>query len=153
MRTASRSNRFWKRFTLKNRSLKNKGNMNDNFTRLKKSIVLFCNAYGLKEFYLLLKYYRFSLTGSGKKPMLISMVDNRRKGKGLTDRFKGIVSVYALSKIEKVPYRCIYNHPCQLTDFLEPNEYNWIPVTESWVRPSWMSDSNYYGNSARSGDC
>src|SRR3546814_8175524 len=59
--------------------------------------------------------------------MLISMVDNRRKGKGLTDRFKGIVSVYALSKIEKVPYRCIYNHPCQLTDFLEPNEYNWIP--------------------------
>src|SRR3546814_703744 len=55
------------------------------------------------------------------------MGDNRRKGKGLTDRLKVIFSVYALSKIEKVPYRCIYNHPCQLTDFLEPNEYNWIP--------------------------
>lgn len=59
--------------------------------------------------------------------MLISMVDGRRLGKGLTDRFKGIISVYALSKAINAPYRCIYNHPIQLVDFLMPNGYNWVP--------------------------
>lgn len=62
--------------------------------------------------------------------MLISMVDGRRLGKGLTDRFKGIVSVYALAKATGTPYRCIYTHPMQLSDFLEPNEYNWLPGQE-----------------------
>lgn len=101
--------------------------MKNNLTSFKKSLVLFFNAYGLKEYYMLLKYYKLSPSGPDKEPMLISMVDSRRQGKGLTDRFKGIVSVYALSKAENVPYRCIYNHPCQLTDFFEPNLYNWIP--------------------------
>lgn len=59
--------------------------------------------------------------------MLISIVDNRRLGKGLTDRFKGIISVYALSRAINVPYRCIYNHPFNLVDFLQPNEYYWLP--------------------------
>ncbi len=59
--------------------------------------------------------------------MLISMVDSRRQAKGLTDRFKGMISTYALAKATDVPYRCIYNHPVCLTAFLIPNQYDWLP--------------------------
>src|SRR5690606_7966956 len=97
---------------------------------LKKSVTLFFNAYGLREIQMLLKYHKLSFRESVKKPMLISMVDDRRQGKGLTDRFKGIISVYALAKAVGVPYRCIYNHPFNLDDFLEPNEYNWLPKAD-----------------------
>lgn len=67
--------------------------------------------------------------------MLISMVDGRRLGKGLTDRFKGIISIYALSKAINAPYRCVYSHPIQLVDFLAPNDYNWLP------RPDELSET------------
>ncbi len=101
---------------------------------VKRAIVRFFNAYGLKEYYMVLKYYKFS----GKRmriPMLVSVVDDRRKTKGLTDRFKGIVSVYALAKAEDVAFRCIFNHPMELADFLMPNAYDWIP------KPEELSDS------------
>lgn len=101
--------------------------MNSRLKRLKKSVELFFNAYWLKEYYMLLKYHRLSSSGAKREPMLISIVDSKRQGKGLTDRFKGIISVYALAKAENIPYRCIFDHPCQLTDFLVPNTYNWIP--------------------------
>ena len=84
---------------------------------------------------MLLKYHRLSLHRPDTNPMLVSMVDGRRLGKGLTDRFKGIVSVYALSKATNVPYRCVYTHPFDLTDFLVPNEYDWLP------RPGELNDT------------
>lgn len=92
---------------------------------VKRAIVRFFNFYGLKEYYMVLKHYRFSTNRVGK-PMLVSVVDDRRKTKGLTDRFKGIVSVYALAKANGVPFRCIFNHPMELTEFLLPNTYNWV---------------------------
>lgn len=95
--------------------------------KTRRAIVRFSNAYGLKEYYMLLKHYRVSFGKSDKKPMLVSVVDNRRKTKGLTDRFKGIVSMYALAKATGVPFRAVFNHPVELTDFLVPNTYNWIP--------------------------
>lgn len=100
----------------------------------KRAIVRFLNAYGLKEYYMVLRYYK--LYGKrARVPMLISVVDDRRKTKGLTDRFKGIVSVYALAKAQGVPFRCVFNHPMELTDFLVPNVYDWIP------KPSELSES------------
>ena len=105
--------------------------MGSNF---KKTIVRFFNAYGLKEYYMTLKYHRFSAQRI-RKPMLVAVVDKRRKTKGLTDRFKGIVSVYALAKANGVPFRCIFNHPMDLTDFLVPNSYDWV------VKPGELSGS------------
>ncbi len=99
-------------------------------TKLKKSITLFFNSYWLVEYVMLLRYQRLSFRKLGKEPMLISMVDSRRQAKGLTDRFKGIISVYALAKAIDVPYRCIYNHPICLTSFLVPNRYDWLPRQE-----------------------
>lgn len=102
----------------------------------KRAIVRFLNAYGLKEYYMVLKYYK--LYGKRTRvPMLISVVDERRKTKGLTDRFKGIVSVYALAKAQGVPFRCIFNHPMELTGFLVPNAYGWIPTPGELSESVW----------------
>ncbi len=103
---------------------------------IKKDIVRFFNAYGLKEYYMVLKHYRFSAKRV-RKPMLVSVVDSRRKTKGLTDRFKGIVSVYALAKANDVPFRCIFNHPMELADFLMPNTYNWVPALSELSESVW----------------
>lgn len=101
---------------------------------VKQSIVRFVNAYYLREWIMLLRYNKFSLS-SDKMPMLISAIDGRRNTQGLTDRFKGIISVYALSKALNVSFRCVYTSPFNLTDFLIPNKYNWLP------RENELSDS------------
>src|SRR5690606_34196901 len=75
--------------------------------RQKRAVIRFFNAYWLKEYVMLLKHCEVYFSKSGKQPMLISVIDKRRKTKGLTDRFKGIVSVYALSKAMGVPFRLI----------------------------------------------
>lgn len=103
---------------------------------IKKAIVRFFNAYGLKEYYMVLKHYRFS-ANRVEKPMLISVVDSRRKTKGLTDRFKGIVSVYALAKANDVPFRCIFNYPMELMHFLMPNTYNWVAESGELSESVW----------------
>src|SRR3546814_14514581 len=92
--------------------------MSSSFKNLKKSVTFFFNSYWLVEYVMLLKYQQLSFRKSDKKPMLVSIVDNRRRCNGLTDRFKGIIRVYALAKAIDVPYRCIYNHPVFLTSFL-----------------------------------
>lgn len=96
---------------------------------LKQRVVRFFNAYGLKEYYMLLKYNKISF-GKAKEPMLVAVVDHRRHCQGLADRFKGIVTVYALAKAINVPFRCVFTHPFHLKDFLEPNTYNWLPQPE-----------------------
>jgi len=92
---------------------------------MKRQIVKFFNAYWLKEYIMLLKYYKISFKPQ-KKALLVSVIDNRRNCQGLTDRFKGIVTVYALSKGLNMEFKCIFTHPFNLTDFLHPNEYNWV---------------------------
>lgn len=93
---------------------------------IKRTVTLFFNAYSIKEFLMLLKYYKFS-SSTSKYPMLISTIDGKRHTQGLTDRFKGIVSIYALAKATNTPFRIIYTYPFHLTEFLIPNTYNWIP--------------------------
>ena len=93
---------------------------------MKQQIVKIFNAYWLKEYIMLLRYYKFSFSPR-KKEMLISVIDTRRNCQGLADRFKGIISIYALSKALEMEFRCIYTHPFQLTNYLIPNEYNWLP--------------------------
>src|SRR3546814_599418 len=103
---------------------------------VRKAIVRFFNFYGLKEYCMVLKHY--GLSGNRvRKPMLVSVVDSRRKTKGLTDRFKGIVSIYALAKANNVPFRCIFDHPMELTDFLVPHTYDWVPKPDELSESVW----------------
>ncbi len=91
---------------------------------MKRIIVKIFNAYWLKEYLMLLRYNKLSFK-SKPNSMLISVIDNRRYCQGLTDRLKGIVTVYALSKAMDLKYKCVFTHPFPLTDFLIPNEYDW----------------------------
>jgi|GEM_PF-5990099 len=68
-------------------------------TQIKKSITLFFNAYWLVEYVMLVKYIKLYFRKPDKKRMLISMVDVRRQGKRLIDRFK---LLRKLSKIKRL---------------------------------------------------
>lgn len=92
---------------------------------IKRFFVNTANAYWLREIIILLKTTSFS-ADKINRPMLISVIDNNRKSQGLTDRFKGIVSVYALSKALNIPFKCDFVYPFQLSEFLIPNNYKWL---------------------------
>lgn len=90
------------------------------FKELEKVIV-----HSLKERILLYKYYDFSFKNKKSNPLFISIFDNRRNSFGLTDRFKGIVSLYAYSKIKNIEYKCHFTYPFELSKFFIPNKYDW----------------------------
>ena len=94
--------------------------MENIFKELKKVIV-----HLIKERILLFTYYDVSLKRKTSKQLLVSIFDDRRNSFGLTDRFKGIVSLYAYSKIKNIDYRCYFTYPFELSKFLVPNKYNW----------------------------
>jgi hypothetical protein len=106
----------------------------------KLAIIRFLNSYPLREFAMLFKYHRLSRSEK-KAAMLIAAIDGRRKSQGLADRFKGIVSIYAISKVLNIPFRCIFTHPFNLTDYLLPNAYDWT-VKEEEISES-ISDVRY----------
>ncbi|MDO5571896.1 MAG: hypothetical protein Q4F97_10620 [Bacteroidales bacterium] len=90
----------------------------------KKVIYRFFNCYWAKALWMERKYF------TGEKmadfqPMIISSIDGRRNMLGLTDRFKGIVTCYALSKVQNIPYKCNFTHPFNLDQILVPNKYDW----------------------------
>jgi hypothetical protein len=74
--------------------------------------------------YLYCRYYSFFGRNNGKR--IIFRVDGRLHHGGLADRFAGIITAYALSKIYNVEFKLDYRYPFYLTDFLSPNTYNWI---------------------------
>jgi hypothetical protein len=80
----------------------------------------------IKEKVILFKYYAYNKATDGGQ-LFVSKIDDRRNSFGLTDRLKGIVSLYAFSKIKNVNYKCSFTHPFELSAFLEPNAYNWLP--------------------------
>lgn len=80
----------------------------------------------IKEELILYKYY--SRNKSNSLQVFVSVIDDRRNSFGLTDRLKGIISLYAFSKIKNIPFKCKFNHPFDLALFLKPNQYNWQPT-------------------------
>lgn len=56
----------------------------------------------------------------------IAMIDGRYYHGGLTDRLKGIISIYAYAKSVNIPFRINFTYPFMLNDFLCPNRYNWM---------------------------
>lgn len=72
------------------------------------------------------KYY------SLKKPSLninhtsiIIMIDGRFIHGGLTDRIRGITTIYGYCKEKKIPFYINHTYPFLLQDYLAPNQYNW----------------------------
>lgn len=55
----------------------------------------------------------------------IFMADGRLAHGGMFDRLKGLISVYAVSKIQKKEFKIHFSNPFRLENYLEPNEYDW----------------------------
>lgn len=57
---------------------------------------------------------------------VICMIDGRARHGGLSDRLMGIVATYSLCKELGLDFRINFTYPFLLSDYLEPNEVNWI---------------------------
>lgn len=56
---------------------------------------------------------------------VVFMLDGRAIHGGLTDRLKGICSVYSYCKLHNIPFYLHAVYPFRLSDYLEPNSYDW----------------------------
>lgn len=75
----------------------------------------------LKRFYLIQR----NNCQISKSKTLIAMIDGRTIHGGLSDRFKGIVSLYNFAKSNGYEFKINYIYPFNLKTYLEPNKYNW----------------------------
>jgi hypothetical protein len=65
------------------------------------------------------------------KTTLVVMIDGKVRHGGLADRLKGIVSIYDYAMKHDYDFRIFHNFPFELSDYLEPNLYDWrINVNE-----------------------
>ena len=99
------------------------------FKRYIKSLwlVYFSNkGFHMSEHDLKKKFYtKTNDTVEQNETEIIFMVDGRFIHGGLTDRLRGITSIYHYCKLKRIKYFLNYNFPFNLSDFLEPNEYFW----------------------------
>jgi hypothetical protein len=58
-------------------------------------------------------------------PMLIFFTEKGKWHGGFADRIKGIVSLFHYCLCKNIPFKINYTFPFELSDFLQPNEYNW----------------------------
>lgn len=89
------------------------------------------------ETYYTLKWYKRERMAYNST--VVAVVDGRLMSGGMADRFKGIVSLYAWAKIHHKPFRIQYTHPFHLTDYVVPNQYDWIPQEGDYVESVFAS--------------
>ena len=70
-------------------------------------------------------HYKNGQVCEGAFQGIIYMADGRMPLGGLSDRLRGMVSLYNYCKQYNIPYAINFNSPFLLTDYLEPNEYDW----------------------------
>ena len=56
---------------------------------------------------------------------IVARVDGTTFHGGLTDRWKGIVSLYALAKVLGRDFRILYTYPFDIEEYQVPNRYDW----------------------------
>lgn len=59
------------------------------------------------------------------KSAIIYFADGRTIAGGLSDRLIGIVSLYTYCKEHSLPFKIHFSVPFQLSDYLQPNNYDW----------------------------
>lgn len=76
--------------------------------------------------------YSPSAQQSNEEKAVIVMVDGKSGPQnGLADRLRGILSVYSICREEGIPFRIYWTYPFPLSDYLQPNNYNWEIDEES----------------------
>lgn len=79
-----------------------------------------------KEEALLRQHYTATEKVCGEDPFsIIVCVDGGYQQGGLSDRIRGIVSVYLYCKRHHIPFYVHFVYPFDLKDYLEPHSYDW----------------------------
>lgn len=60
------------------------------------------------------------------RPTIINIHDGILRTGGLTDRLKGMCTLYNFAKKNNFDFRVFFSHPFTLQKYLVPNSYNWI---------------------------
>ncbi|WP_459189883.1 hypothetical protein ACGE0T_07365 [Parabacteroides sp. APC149_11_2_Y6] len=90
---------------------------------------------------LLLRFYSFNKIEKAESTLYIVMIDGRFFHGGLSDRLKGIVSLYAYCKATKKNFRINFSSPFNLSQFLLSNEYDWTLRNNEFISTSFFSAS------------
>lgn len=91
----------------------------------------------IKGFCYTYTWYKRKITNF--EPTAVAVVDGKLYSGGMTDRFIGIISLYAWCKKNNRQFRIKYITPFNLTDYLQPASYNWIPNEYEYVKSSKTS--------------
>ncbi len=75
-------------------------------------------------------YYKKGSVSENAFKGIIYMADGRMPIGGISDRLRGMVSLYIYCKESNIPFAINFTAPFHLVDYLEPNQYEWI-VDES----------------------
>lgn len=78
----------------------------------------------LERYYRVRKSYNSDKGLFGEKEVVF-MVDGLLNHGGLSDRFNGIISTYAICKFKQYPFRISWTFPFHLDDYLNPRDYDW----------------------------
>jgi hypothetical protein len=77
------------------------------------------------------KYYTVDAVKSDStNRTIIYMLDGRAYSGGISDIIRGIISMFMLSKEIGYDFKINFCYPYHLTDYLVPNEHNWIISTD-----------------------
>lgn len=82
--------------------------------------------YLFKEFKLYRRKYSLSLDKSVKGNTLFFIVDSSVTQTGTADRFKAIVGLYYIAKVNGFDFKIIYEYPFKLQDYFLPNKVDWL---------------------------
>lgn len=102
-----------------------------------------CSIVGIKTWnriQMRLKFYQsFSkfYKGRAKNPparCYVYVADGRTAHGGLSDRLRGLISIYEYCKDRNIPFRISFFSPFNLNLFLVPNEYDWKLKEGEFVR-------------------
>lgn len=80
----------------------------------------------ITEYYLVRQFYTFSFHFRSVPSVAIYSLDGKLFTNGLADRLRGMISVYAYAKCNKIPFRINHRIPFLLENYIVPNRYNWI---------------------------
>jgi hypothetical protein len=97
--------------------------------------------------YLSIYYNNLNDLPTNQKKILVYMLDGRAYSGGISDILKGILSMYQFSKEIEFDFRINFCYPYNLSDYLEPNLYNWfisdneISYNSNYSLPLWIYSS------------
>ncbi len=83
------------------------------------------------------QYFHQLYTGKGKgQPArcYVYIADGRTAHGGISDRLRGIISVYQYCKSRNIPFRINFTSPFNLDMFIVPNRYDWELKEGEFVR-------------------